>query len=158
MHSANVIHRDVKPSNILINRDCLVKLADFSLARSIIFDENNLANLSDYVAARWYRAPEILLGSSKYDFSVDMWSVGCILAELYLCRPLFPGSSTLNQISRIVEITGKPTAEDLAEIHSPVARTMFENLKLDRGEKRDLHMILPPDTPEEAVDLIENLL
>lgn len=96
MHSANVIHRDVKPSNILINRDCLVKLADFSLARSIMFDENNLANLSDYVAARWYRAPEILLGSSRYDFSVDMWSVGCILAELYLCRPLFPGSSTLN--------------------------------------------------------------
>jgi len=96
MHSANVIHRDVKPSNILINRDCLVKLADFSLARSIVFDENNLANLSDYVAARWYRAPEILLGSSKYDFSVDMWSVGCVLAELYLCRPLFPGSSTLN--------------------------------------------------------------
>lgn len=96
MHSANVIHRDVKPSNILINRDCLVKLADFSLARSIVFDENNLANLSDYVAARWYRAPEILLGSSKYDYSVDMWSVGCILAELYLCRPLFPGSSTLN--------------------------------------------------------------
>lgn len=91
-----MIHRDVKPSNILINRDCLVKLADFSLARSLIFDENNLANLSDYVAARWYRAPEILLGSSKYDFSVDMWSVGCILAELYLCRPLFPGSSTLN--------------------------------------------------------------
>jgi mitogen-activated protein kinase 15 len=96
MHSANVIHRDVKPSNILINRDCLVKLADFSLARSLIYDENTLANLSDYVAARWYRAPEILLGSSKYDYSVDMWAVGCILAELYLCRPLFPGSSTLN--------------------------------------------------------------
>jgi len=114
--------------------------------------------LSDYVAARWYRAPEILLGSSKYDFSVDMWAVGCILAELYLCRPLFPGSSTLNQISRIIEITGKPTAEDLGEIHSPVARTMFENLKLDRGEKRDLRMILPPDAPEEAIDLIENLL
>jgi mitogen-activated protein kinase 15 len=157
MHSAQVIHRDVKPSNILINRDCLVKLADFSLARSIHFDENNIANLSDYVAARWYRAPEILLGSSKYDFSVDMWSVGCILAELYLCRPLFPGSSTLNQISRIVEITGKPSAEDLAEIHSPVARTMFENLKLDRGEKRDLRLLIP-NAPEEAIDLIENLL
>ena len=114
--------------------------------------------MSDYVAARWYRAPEILLGSSKYDFSVDMWAVGCILAELYLCRPLFPGSSTLNQISRIIEITGKPTAEDLGEIHSPVARTMFENLKLDRGEKRDLRQILPPEAPDEAIDLIENLL
>ena len=59
-------------------------------------DANQDFSLSDYVAARWYRAPEILLGSSKYEFSVDMWSVGCVLAELYLCRPLFPGSSTLN--------------------------------------------------------------
>ena len=65
--------------------------------------------MSDYVAARWYRAPEILLGSSFYNEKVDMWGLGCVIAELYLNRPLFPGSSTLNQISRIIEITGKPT-------------------------------------------------
>ena len=88
--------------------------------------------LTDYVAARWYRPPEILLGSSRYNEKIDLWGVGCIIAELYLNRPLFPGSSTLNQISRIIEVTGTPNKEDLDEIHSPVARTMFENLKLNR--------------------------
>lgn len=97
MHNYNVIHRDIKPSNILINRDCLVKIADFSLARYIgDLETNQGVIMSDYVAARWYRAPEILLGSSQYDEKVDMWGLGCILAELYLNRPLFPGSSTLN--------------------------------------------------------------
>lgn len=100
MHSAGVIHRDIKPSNILINRDCLVKIADFSLARYIGIDEGDgnyqQAILTDYVAARWYRAPEILLGSSRYSFAADMWGLGCVIAELYLGRPMFPGSSTLN--------------------------------------------------------------
>jgi mitogen-activated protein kinase 15 len=99
MHSLGVIHRDIKPSNILINRDCLVKIADFSLARYIGLDINQYGqsvSMTDYMAARWYRAPEILLGSQHYDDKVDMWGVGCIIAELYLNRPLFPGSSTLN--------------------------------------------------------------
>ena len=69
--------------------------------------------MTDYVATRWYRAPEILLGSPRYTISMDMWSVGCIMAELFLGKPLFPGSSTLNQLSRIIELTGKPTHKDL---------------------------------------------
>ena len=96
IHSYDVIHRDIKPSNILINADCLVKLGDFGLARLLDKSENQIPLLSDYVATRWYRAPEILLGSPRYDFSVDMWALGCIVAELYLNKPLFPGSSTLN--------------------------------------------------------------
>ena len=86
-----------------------------------------------------------------------MWAVGCVIAELYLSRPIFPGSSTLNQISRIIEVTGKPGPDDLAEIHSPVARTMFENLKLDRGDKKPLAILIPKASPE-AIDIIENLL
>mmetsp|Transcript_11052 Transcript_11052/g.18482 ORF Transcript_11052/g.18482 Transcript_11052/m.18482 type:complete len:162 (+) Transcript_11052:267-752(+) len=99
IHSAEVCHRDLKPSNILVNRNCLAKLCDFGLAR-FMKDIDTFSDpvLTDYVATRWYRPPEILLGSPKYTLSIDIWSFGCILAEMYLSKPLFPGSSTLNQI------------------------------------------------------------
>jgi mitogen-activated protein kinase 15 len=72
--------------------------------------------LTDYVATRWYRAPEILLGSTKYTKGVDMWSLGCILAELLLGKPFFPGTSTLNQLDRIMEVTGRPSQSDIEAI------------------------------------------
>jgi mitogen-activated protein kinase 15 len=99
LHSAQITHRDIKPSNILINKTCVVKLADFGLARCMR-DVDTFVDpvLTDYVATRWYRAPEILLGTSKYDTSIDMWGLGCVIAELYISKPLFPGSSTLNQL------------------------------------------------------------
>ena len=99
VHSAKITHRDLKPSNILINKDCSIKLADFGLARYMV-GVRDLPDpvLTDYVATRWYRAPELLLGSPAYEYGVDMWGFGCILAELYLSKPLFPGSSTLNQL------------------------------------------------------------
>lgn len=97
MHSANLLHRDLKPSNLLLNSECHVKVGDFGLARSLdTKDPDSQPLLTDYVATRWYRAPEILLGSNKYTKGVDMWSLGCILAELLLGKPVFPGTSTLN--------------------------------------------------------------
>jgi len=97
MHSGQLLHRDLKPSNILLNSECLVKVADFGLARSVAAqEEGNNPVLTDYVATRWYRAPEILLGSTKYTKAVDMWSLGCILGELLAGKPVFPGTSTLN--------------------------------------------------------------
>jgi len=77
----------------------LVKLCDFGLCRNVRdIDKYDEPVLTDYVATRWYRAPEVLLGAAKYDFSIDMWGFGCVLAELYISKPLFPGTSTLNQI------------------------------------------------------------
>ena len=85
--------------------------------------------LTDYVATRWYRAPEILLGSSKYTYGVDMWSAGCILAELLGGRPLFPGTSTMNQLQRVLGLTGMPCEDDVRAIESPFAATMLESLR-----------------------------
>ena len=94
MHSGELLHRDIKPSNLLLNSDCHVKLCDFGLCRSVAETlQNSGPNpvLTDYVATRWYRAPEILLGSTHYTKGVDMWAVGCILGEMLLGKPLFPG-------------------------------------------------------------------
>ena len=98
LHSGELIHRDLKPSNILLNSECHAKLCDFGLARSVAIDddEGRQPILTEYVATRWYRAPEILLGSNKYTKAVDMWSVGCIMGELVVGKAIFPGTSTLN--------------------------------------------------------------
>lgn len=101
MHSADLLHRDIKPSNLLLNSDCHVKLCDFGLCRNIAETTGPQPHLTDYVATRWYRAPEILLGSPRYTKGVDMWAVGCILGEMLSGRPTFPGTSTMNQVLRL---------------------------------------------------------
>lgn len=109
IHSGNVIHRDMKPSNVLIDSKCRCKLADFGLARSLsphykIYNRNSAFGdiekpcLTDYVATRWYRAPEILIANKSYTKGIDMWSLGCILGEMVRGKPLFPGSSTVKQV------------------------------------------------------------
>ncbi len=93
------LYRDLKPANILLNADCHVRIADFGLCRSLSEDSTIPTSvLTDYVATRWYRAPEILLGSNQYSKSVDMWSVGCIVGEMYNRCPLFMGKSTYHQV------------------------------------------------------------
>jgi mitogen-activated protein kinase 15 len=124
MHTGELLHRDIKPSNLLLNSDCHVKLCDFGLCRSVAEKMDVVGPkpvLTDYVATRWYRAPEILLGSPQYTKAVDMWAVGCILGEMLTARPVFPGSSTMNQLEKIIELTGKPPAEDISKISECVA-------------------------------------
>ncbi len=156
MHSAELLHRDMKPSNLLLNSECHVKVADFGLARSLITkDPDQTPLLTDYVATRWYRAPEILLGSNKYTKGVDMWSMGCILAELLLGKPVFPGTSTLNQLDRVLEVTGRPTQEDIEAIQSPLAMTMLESLPPTKPKRlRDMF----PTASDDALNLLKQLL
>ncbi|KAG9131235.1 hypothetical protein Leryth_006094 [Lithospermum erythrorhizon] len=99
IHTANVFHRDLKPKNILANADCKLKICDFGLARVSFNDAPSAIFWTDYVATRWYRAPE-LCGSffSKYTPAIDMWGIGCIFAELLTGKPLFPGKNVVHQL------------------------------------------------------------
>lgn len=92
MHSAGILHRDLKPRNLLVNSNCDLKICDFGLARADInCCKSKALIMTDYIATRWYRAPEVILSWKRYTSAIDIWSVGCILAELILRRPLLPG-------------------------------------------------------------------
>ncbi|KAJ8378225.1 hypothetical protein AAFF_G00245130 [Aldrovandia affinis] len=112
IHSADIIHRDLKPSNLAVNEDCELKILDFGLARHT--DDE----MTGYVATRWYRAPEIMLNWMHYNMTVDIWSVGCIMAELLTGRTLFPGTDHIDQLKLIMLLVGTPGPELLMKISS----------------------------------------
>ena len=116
IHSANVLHRDLKPGNLLVNADCELKICDFGLAR--IQDPQ----MTGYVSTRYYRAPEIMLTWQKYDVEVDIWSAGCIFAEMLEGKPLFPGKDHVNQFSIITELLGTPPDDVIQTICSENVR------------------------------------
>ena len=131
MHSASLIHRDMKPANLLLNSECLMKVADFGLARSLtsmLSSEDRMDTMTDYVATRWYRAPEILVGSTQYGAKADLWSLGCIFGEMINAKPVFGGTSTLNQLEVISELLGHPSPDQVASLKSTFATTMYENV------------------------------
>ncbi|XP_061752697.1 mitogen-activated protein kinase 15 [Nerophis ophidion] len=158
LHSANVIHRDHKPSNVLVDSDCVVKLCDFGLARSLNQFQEDSSNpaLTEYVATRWYRAPEILLGSTRYTKGVDMWSLGCILGEMLLGKALFPGTSTINQIEKIMTAIPHPCPDDVLSIKSEVGSSFIRKMLLK--PQVPLEDLLQASVPPDAVDLLKSLL
>jgi mitogen-activated protein kinase 1/3 len=111
LHSAGVVHRDLKPANILVNKDCTLRIADLGLARGRTSEEEVL---TEYVVTRWYRAPELMLLPSGYFEAVDLWSVGCIHAELLTRQPLFPGDNNLDMLRRMARVLGFSPERDLS--------------------------------------------
>lgn len=141
LHGSNVIHRDLKPSNLLLNSNCDLKICDFGLARIVSeratdgdahvdaddTDDNSpssaandgdpaISGMTEYVATRWYRAPEVMLTAAQYSKSMDVWSCGCILAELLGKQPLFPGKDYRDQLILIFQTLGTPTEQELVEL------------------------------------------
>ncbi|GMF48674.1 unnamed protein product [Phytophthora fragariaefolia] len=156
LHSADVLHRDIKPSNILVNSDCRIKICDFGLARHA--NDRDLAEgLSEYVVTRWYRAPELLLANA-YTKAIDMWSIGCIFAELLGRRIMFPGTSYVDQLKVIVDIVGTPTTFSFCD--NPVARRYAGRQFLIQSQKVpkvDWAQIFPEANPD-GLDLLDKLL
>ncbi|KAI9256277.1 serine/threonine-protein kinase pef1 [Sporodiniella umbellata] len=105
-HENRVLHRDLKPQNLLINKHLQLKLGDFGLARAFGIPVNTFSN---EVVTLWYRAPDVLLGSRMYSTSIDIWSAGCIMAEMYTGRPLFPGTTNEDQLQKIFRLLGTPS-------------------------------------------------
>lgn len=155
MHSANVLHRDLKPSNLLLNANCDLKICDLGLARSANSADENSGFMTEYVATRWYRAPEIMLTFKEYTKAIDVWSVGCILAEMLSGKPLFPGRDYHHQLTLILDVLGTPTMDDFYGIKSRRARDYIRSLPF---KKRIPFSRLFPNANPSAVDLLEKLL
>ncbi|KAJ0410656.1 hypothetical protein ATCC90586_003725 [Pythium insidiosum] len=158
IHSAQILHRDIKPSNVLINRDCLVKICDFGLARGFdVTPEGDTAMdqaLTEYVVTRWYRAPELLL-ASRYSTAIDVWSVGCILVEMFLRKPVFPGHDHVHQLNLILQTVGSPSPADMGFITNAKAKRWI--LKQPQHAGKSLANVCP-SAPPEAIDLMTKLL
>ena len=129
LHSKSLVHRDVKPGNVLISSDCLICLCDFGLCR--YFDSTlmigNDKGVTSGVTTRWYRAPEILFGSKTYNSKVDVWSYGCILAEMVLRRPFLKGSNDEEQIELILETFGKPPGSFISQSREDIQDKIERN-------------------------------
>jgi mitogen-activated protein kinase 1/3 len=155
IHSANVLHRDLKPSNLLVNTTCDLKICDFGLARVADPNHDHVGFLTEYVATRWYRAPEIMLNSKGYSKAIDVWSVGCILAELFSNRPIFPGKHYLDQLNLILGVLGSPTPEDLNCIINDKARGYLQSLP---PKARVPWTKMFPTADHSGLDLLDKML
>ncbi|KAJ3707684.1 hypothetical protein LUZ61_011389 [Rhynchospora tenuis] len=151
-HVNQVLHRDIKGSNLLIDNEGNLKLADFGLARCFSGDQN--ANLTNRVITLWYRPPELLLGSTKYGPQVDMWSVGCIFAELLHSKPILPGKNEPEQLRKIFELCGTPDESNWPGV---TKMPWYNNLKPAHPRKRCLREVFKNFDPY-ALDLLEKML
>ena len=150
LHSCNIMHRDLKPENILmIINNNLIKIADFGTAKEIPEYKNN--SLTDYVCTRWYRAPECTLKSTNYNEKIDVWAIGCIMAELYTLKPLFPGIDEFDQLNKILKIVGTPDYNEWPEGYALVQKL---NIRLPNYNKSNLKQYVF-NANDDAIDFLE---
>lgn len=149
-HKRRVLHRDLKPQNLLINKEGIIKLADFGLGRSFGIP---VRNYTHEIVTLWYRAPEVLLGSPRYSCPVDIWSIGCIFAEMATRKPLFQGDSEIDQLFRMFRVLRTPTEDIWPGVTSmPDYKPTFPCWTANQLEKQVKNM-----TPE-AIDLLQQTL
>jgi len=146
IHSQGICHRDIKPQNLLLDPETgVLKLCDFGSAKILIKGEPNVS----YICSRYYRAPELIFGSTSYTTSIDIWSLGCVMAELLLGQPLFPGDSGVDQLVEIIKILGAPTREEIQAMNQNYTEFRFPPIKANPWSK-----VFKSRTPPEAIDLV----
>lgn len=156
VHSANVIHRDLKPSNLLVNENCELKIGDFGMARGLSsHPEESHSFMTEYVATRWYRAPELLLSLNHYTLAIDLWSVGCIFAEMLGRKQLFPGKHYVHQLQLILTVLGTPPEVLIGAIRADRVRSYVQSLPSRSAVP--LAKLYPNAEPE-ALDLLAAML
>ncbi|KAL7517036.1 hypothetical protein ACHAWX_002008 [Stephanocyclus meneghinianus] len=150
IHSLGICHRDIKPQNLLVNpENQQLKLCDFGSAKALVRGEPNVS----YICSRYYRAPELIFGSTDYSTAIDIWSQGCVGAELLLGQPLFPGDSGVDQLVEIIKVLGTPTREEINAMNSNYTEFKFPQIKACQWRK-----VFRSKTPEDAMDFIASTL
>ena len=153
LHGRGICHRDIKPHNLLADPVTgVVKLCDFGCSKRLVEGEPNI----QYICARYYRAPEIVFGWAHYSCSIDLWSAGCVMVELFTGKPVFAGKNSIDQLAKIVKVLGPPSMDDLAAMGQ--AGRKFKVGAGSSGRGKEFASILPASCPLEAVDLIGQLL
>lgn len=149
IHALGICHRDIKPQNLLLDpRTGILKLCDFGSAKKLAPGEPNVS----YICSRYYRAPELIFGATNYTTKIDVWSSGCVMAELMLGQPLFPGESGIDQLVEIIKVLGTPTRDQIRTMNPNYVEHKFPQIKPHPFSK-----VFRKATPD-AIDLITRLL
>jgi glycogen synthase kinase 3 beta len=151
LHSKGIAHRDIKPQNILVEpKTNKIKVCDFGSAKKLIQGQKSIS----YICSRFYRAPELIFGATDYTNQIDVWSMGCVISELVLGRPMFPGATTSDQLVEIIRILGTPTKDDICSMNPHFKDHKFPDVKPIPFEKLFKNRIIP----EHFLDLLSKLL
>jgi glycogen synthase kinase 3 beta len=159
IHERNIVHRDLKPENVLVTEEGEIKICDFGSSK--ILDPNG--KNTPYIVSRYYRAPELILGVSNYSEKIDIWATGCIIVELLMLKPLFPGKTEGSQFLEQMAILGTPSSSEFERMASNIPKTTMKMLKqLEKFERKDLGTLIPSyyrkRDIKKVVSLIEAML